>query len=50
MSNVFRKIKRNNLKNHLNTNKINEFYHSEYDTLEKKMRKVKKGNENGKVK
>ena len=46
MSNMFRKIRRNILKKHLGTNKIREFYHSKYDTLEKKMRKVKKGEYN----
>lgn len=46
MSNKLRSIKRQALKKQLGTNKIKEFYHSEYDSLEKKMRKVKKGEYN----
>ena len=41
MSSIDRKIKRNMLKKKLGTNKIKDFYHSEYDTLEQKMKKVK---------
>lgn len=47
MSNAFRKIRRNALKKHLGTNKIKEFYHSEYDSLEKKMKRAKEGGYGG---
>lgn len=42
MSNAFRKIKRTTLKNQFQTNKISEWFHAENDTLEKKMRKIRK--------
>lgn len=42
MSNIFRKIRRNKLKKDLKTNKISSFYHSEYDSLDKRMRKAKR--------
>lgn len=42
MSNALRKIKRNRLKKHLNSNKIRDFYHSQFDSLEKRMREAKR--------
>ncbi len=33
-----RKLRREQLKKQLGTNKINEFYHAKYDSLEKRMR------------
>jgi len=52
MSNCIRQIRRNKLKNELKTNKISEFYHSKYDTLEKRLIrgmniKENKNNKNG---
>lgn len=41
MSNKLRKIKRNNLKKKIGHNKIKNFFHSEYDSLEQKIRKIK---------
>lgn len=42
MSNALRKLKRQSLKNQFQTNKISEWFHAENDTLEKKMRRIKK--------
>ena len=42
MAGMERKIKRNMLKKHLNSNKIRDFYHSYNDTLEKRMREAKR--------
>lgn len=42
MSGIERKIRRNKLKKDLKTNKISSFYHTEYDPLEKRMRKAKR--------
>lgn len=45
MSNCIRKLRRNKLKQELGTNKISQYYHSKYDTLEKRL---KRGLENAK--
>lgn len=37
MSNSFRKIKRNNLKTNLGNNKINNLFHSQNDSLAKRL-------------
>lgn len=48
MSGFERKLKREQLKKQLGTNKIKEFYHSKYDTLEQRlirgMKNAKKSN------
>lgn len=46
MSNKFRKIQRQSLKNQFQTNKISEWFHAENDTLEKKMKRIKKDKNN----
>lgn len=38
MSGFLRKLRREQLKKQLGNNKINDFYHAKYDTLEKRMR------------
>lgn len=38
MSNCIRKIRRNILKNEIGSNKIREYYHTKYDTLEKRLK------------
>lgn len=43
MSNLSRKVRRNQLKKQMGNNKINEFYHQQYDTIEERMRKAKVG-------
>lgn len=43
MSNLLRKVRRNQLKKQMGNNKINEFYHQQYDTIEERMRKAKVG-------
>ena len=43
MSGIDRKIKRNKLKKQLGNNKICDYFHTEYDSLEKRMRKAKVG-------
>ena len=43
MSGIDRKIKRNKLKKQMGNNKINEFYHQQYDTIGERMRKAKVG-------
>lgn len=43
MGSLLRKIRRNELKQQMGNNKINEFYHQQYDTLAKRMRKAKVG-------
>jgi len=37
MGSFERKVRRNELKRELGTNKIKEFYHSKYDTLEQRL-------------
>lgn len=39
MSNCIRKLRRNKLKQELGTNKIREYYHSKYDTLEQRLKR-----------
>lgn len=38
MSNCIRKLRRNKLKQELGTNKIREYYHTKYDSLEKRLK------------
>ncbi len=45
MSNFIRKLKRNKLKQQLGTNKIKEFWHTQNDSIEKRL---KRGIENAK--
>jgi len=49
MSNIKRKIRRNELKKELGTNKIQTAYHDRYDTIEQKIRKEIKNAKNNKV-
>ena len=45
MGSLVRKIKRNQLKKELGSNKIREIYHERFDTVEQKLRKeIKNGN------
>lgn len=37
MSNLTRKIKRNKIKKQMGNNKIKDFYHTQYDTLEQRL-------------
>lgn len=39
MSNVLRKIKRNKLKKQMGNNKICDVYHTEYDSIEKRLKR-----------
>ena len=43
MSGLLRKVRRNELKKQMGNNKIGEFYHTQYDSLEKRMKKAKIG-------
>lgn len=43
MSNLLRKVKRNELKKQIGNNKIKDFYHTQYDTLEQRMKKARVG-------
>lgn len=43
MSGIDRKVRRNQLKKQMGNNKINEFYHQQYDTIGERMRKAKAG-------
>ena len=47
MSNCIRKLRRNKLKQELGTNKISEYYHTKYDSLEKRLKRGME-KENGK--
>lgn len=49
MSNFVRKLRRNKLKQELGTNKIREYYHSKYDTLEKRLKRGIKNAKNEKI-
>lgn len=42
MGSIFRKIERNKIKKELGNNKINEFFHTQNDSLEKRIRKAKR--------
>lgn len=37
MSNLLRKVRRNKIKKQMGNNKIKEFYHTKYDTLEQRL-------------
>lgn len=39
MSNLTRKIKRNKLKKQMGNNKINDYFHTQYDSLEKRLKR-----------
>lgn len=43
MSSLLRKVRRNELKKQMGNNKINSFYHQQYDTLAERIRKAKVG-------
>ncbi len=47
MSNCIRKLRRNKLKQELGTNKISGYYHTKYDSLEKRLKRGME-KENGK--
>ncbi len=46
MSNILRKVRRNQLKKELNTNKIQDAYHDRYDTIEQKVKRSIKNAKN----
>lgn len=39
MSGLLRKVKRNKLKNQMGNNKINDYFHTQYDSLEKRLKR-----------
>jgi hypothetical protein len=39
MSNLLRKVRRNKLKNQMGNNKINDYFHTQYDSLEKRLKR-----------
>lgn len=39
MSGLLRKIRRNKLKKQMGNNKIRDFYHTQYDTLEQRLKR-----------
>ena len=49
MSNCIRKLRRNKLKQEIGSNKIKEYYHSRYDTLEQRLKRGIKNAKNEKV-
>ena len=49
MSNCIRKLRRNKLKQEIGSNKIKEYYHSRYDSLEQRLKRGIKNAKNEKV-
>jgi hypothetical protein len=43
MSNISRKIERNKIKKELGNNNIKDYFHTQHDTLEQRMKKAKVG-------
>jgi len=39
MSNLLRKVRRNQLKKQMGNNKICDYFHTQYDTLEKRLKR-----------
>lgn len=49
MSNCIRQLRRNKLKQEIGSNKIREYYHSKYDTLDQRLKRGIKNTKNEKV-
>jgi len=45
MSNCIRRLRRNKLKQELKTNKIKDYYHTRYDSLEKRLKRGMSNND-----